>query len=202
MSTDRPADGSKSMAPRAMGDLTGNGDPSLGADRTDAELDRCRRRLAHLETLFAYVGDAILVLECDGRILDANPAASTLLGYSNEELLTMSPWDFIISASRDEILACNEKLEVGIVSVVQRVCRLKGGQERIVELRRTRNRSFTRDLIVATGRDVTNQQQAQAAIEKALDECKRAEALLEGEKRLLEMVVGGRTLVETFGELC
>ena len=131
------------------------------------------------------MGDAILVLECDGRILDANPAASALLGYSNKELLTMSPWDFIVSASREEILACNEKLEVGIVSVVQRVCRLKDGQEKIVELRRTRNRSSGRDLVVAAGRDVTHRQHAQAALENALDECKHAEALLEGEKRLL-----------------
>jgi two-component system, NtrC family, sensor kinase len=43
--------------------------------------------------LFEGIEDAVFVHAEDGRILDANPAASRLLGYSHEELLSMTTND-------------------------------------------------------------------------------------------------------------
>ncbi len=43
--------------------------------------------------LFEGIDDAVFVHALDGRILDANPAASRLLGYSHEEFLTLSTAD-------------------------------------------------------------------------------------------------------------
>jgi two-component system NtrC family sensor kinase len=54
--------------------------------RTEAALVASERRA---RVLFEGIEDAIFVHAPDGRIVDANPAASRLLGYSLDELLSM-----------------------------------------------------------------------------------------------------------------
>src|SRR5687768_7884630 len=67
-------------------------------------LTECRERLEQVEGLFAHVADAVFLARTGGRIIDVNPAACAMLGYSREELLTFHQWDIVTSASRDEIL--------------------------------------------------------------------------------------------------
>jgi PAS domain S-box-containing protein len=166
----------------------------LELEHCQRELARCQARLAQMEGLYTYVADAIWVEECDGQIIDVNPAASALLGYTKEEFLTMYPWDFVTSASRDGILATIDGLKSGAASSLQRVCRSKNGEERVVSLSLRRNNFCGRDLIIATGRDVTQEQRNRADLEKAVNDCKRSEALLQGEKNLTEMIARGDSL--------
>jgi PAS domain S-box-containing protein len=58
--------------------------------RTEAALVASERRA---RILFEGIEDAVFVHAPDGRILDANPAASRLLGYTRDELLTMTTND-------------------------------------------------------------------------------------------------------------
>ena len=58
--------------------------------RTEAALVASERRS---RALFEGIEDAVFVHAPDGRILDANPAASRLLGYTHEELLRMTTND-------------------------------------------------------------------------------------------------------------
>jgi two-component system, NtrC family, sensor kinase len=55
--------------------------------RTEAALQASERRA---RALFEGIDEAVFVHALDGRILDANAAASRLLGYSREELLSMT----------------------------------------------------------------------------------------------------------------
>lgn len=64
--------------------------PSL---RSQAETQALEQRAQHAEALFEGFDDAVFVHDLDGRILDANPAASRRLGYSRAELLRMSTRD-------------------------------------------------------------------------------------------------------------
>lgn len=50
---------------------------------------------ARFRSLFAQVPDAILVADDAGQYLDANPAATALLGYSHDELLCLSVSDIV-----------------------------------------------------------------------------------------------------------
>lgn len=52
-----------------------------------------------LAALFAGISDAILIADAEGNYLDANPAASDLLGYTREELLKMRVADIILPDS-------------------------------------------------------------------------------------------------------
>jgi PAS domain S-box-containing protein len=60
------------------------------AKRTEAALVASERRA---RVLFEGIEDAVFVHAPDGRILDANPASSRLLGYSREELLAKRTQD-------------------------------------------------------------------------------------------------------------
>lgn len=55
---------------------------------------------ARYRALFEQAPDAVLVSTADGRYVEANPAATALLGYSREEILGMRAGDF--SANPDE----------------------------------------------------------------------------------------------------
>jgi PAS domain S-box-containing protein len=57
------------------------------AKRTEAALMASERRA---RILFEGIEDAVFVHAPDGRVIDANPAAGRLLGYTREELLAMT----------------------------------------------------------------------------------------------------------------
>src|ERR1051325_10614360 len=137
-------------------------------------LIECRERLEQMEGLFAHVADAVFLARTDGRIVDVNPAACAMLGYSRGELLAFHQWDIVTSASRDEILKLWQSMMPGAPVTVQRTCRTRNGHPIEVELRLARCSLGGRDLIIVTCRDVTEQT--------------RAKAMLAGETRLLEMI--------------
>ncbi len=59
------------------------------AERT-AELHQANQ---HLENILRYMGEALLILDPRGRILQVNPAACAMLGYEQQELTGMSIGD-------------------------------------------------------------------------------------------------------------
>src|ERR1700687_6372196 len=129
----------------------------LELERLPSELDSCSTRLHLTEKLLAHVQDAVFVAELDGRIIDVNPAACSLLGYERQELLKMRPWDFATSASWEGILALIGTMELGDPVTVQRAYRCKSGEQKIVDVRLTRENHAGRDLIVVFSREVTEQ---------------------------------------------
>lgn len=89
-------------------------DPACSAGpfvHSECETDARDRRLAEMEGIFSHVADAILVVKCDGRIIDANPAATMLFGYSKHEFFTMYPWSFVVDVPREEILSTIDRLK-------------------------------------------------------------------------------------------
>jgi PAS domain S-box-containing protein len=129
----------------------------LELERCKRDLDERQKRVEHMEGLFAHVADAIFVAEPDGRIIDVNPSACSLLGYTREELLAMYPWDFVTSATREEILNLSQNMQRGVTVTVQRTYRTKKGEQRVMDLRLTRCDLIGRDLIIISCRDVTEQ---------------------------------------------
>jgi PAS domain S-box-containing protein len=129
----------------------------LELERLRGELDGCTTRLQLTEKLLEHVADAVFVANLDGRIIDVNPAACSLLGYERQELLKMRPWDFATNASWEGILALIGTMELGDPVTVQRAYRCKSGEQKIVDVRLTRENHAGRDLIVAFSREVTEQ---------------------------------------------
>lgn len=70
----------------------------LVAERT-AELDQAKQ---HLEKIVQNMGEALLVLNPDGRVAESNPAAQGLLGYSAAELAGMAISDIFEEEGEQE----------------------------------------------------------------------------------------------------
>src|SRR5260221_6614978 len=129
----------------------------LELERLRSELDRCATRLQLTEKLLEHVADAVFVADLDGRIIDVNPAACSLLGYERQELLKMRPWDFATSASWEGILALIGTLDLGDRVTVQRVYRCTNGEQRIVDVRLNREHHAGQDLIVVVSQVAAQQ---------------------------------------------
>ncbi len=129
----------------------------LELERLRSELARCTTRLQVTEKLLEHVTDAVFVADLDGRIIDVNSAACSLLGYERQELLEMWPWDFATNASWEGILALIGTMELGDPVTVQRAYRCKSGEQKIVDVRLTRENHAGRDLIVVFSREATEQ---------------------------------------------
>jgi PAS domain S-box-containing protein len=129
----------------------------LELERLRSELDRCTTRLQLTEKLLEHVADAVFVADLNGRIIDVNPAACSLLGYERQELLKMRPWDFARRASWEGILELIATMPLGDPVTIQRAYRCKSGEQKIVDARLTRENHAGRDLIVVFSRDVTEQ---------------------------------------------
>lgn len=144
---------------------------SAAAPETDARQPRMegiddqeRDRKELLELLFAHVAEAIFLVDAGGRIVEVNPAACAMTGYTHEELVGMHPWDFVTSASRDEILALMQRMERGMPVTVQRIFRRKTGDLRTMDLRVARFGCPERELFVASCRDLTEQKALEARL--------------------------------------
>jgi PAS domain-containing protein len=92
-----------------------------------------------------------------------------MTGYGREELLGLWPWDFVTSASREEILKLIGQSERGVPVTVQSTYRRKAGEKRMMDLRLTRLGCPGGDLLVASCRDLTEQKQFEEQL-RDLDE--------------------------------
>lgn len=66
----------------------------------DAAEERARISEERFQLIFEHANETIILNELDGRILEANPAASRLTGYSHDELRSMSIQDLHIPSER------------------------------------------------------------------------------------------------------
>jgi PAS domain S-box-containing protein len=86
----------------ALRDPTGNVIGVIGILRDMRELDKAR---AYAESLIKNAPDPVFVSDLDGKILQANDAASELLGFRPDELLEQSLSRFIRSEEAREFTA-------------------------------------------------------------------------------------------------
>lgn len=106
---------------------------ALGRIRTRQDLEESTRQYA---ALFELAGDALLVVRIsDRRIVDANQAASHLLGFSKRELVD-TPWDGMIDASETEDLVdrCLAELNERDACLVEGYLRTRQGLTVPVEI--------------------------------------------------------------------
>jgi PAS domain S-box-containing protein len=165
----RIADLETFIAERIGSDFTSWQNLSLcGQEREELVLSRNKYR-----KLFNYANDAMFVISLDnnsanyGLFSDVNNVACKRLGYTREELLTMSPFD--ISDGKD--FEYNSQL-------ISRLCKegsatyettyiKKDGTRLPVEVSALRLTIDDKDLYMAIARDITERKQAEKALRKS-----------------------------------
>jgi len=121
------------------------------------KLDESYRRL---QALFETSIDAILFIDGAGHYIDANPAASALLGYSREELARMKVGDLTPPERAAEIREIWRRISAGEDVAGDFVARKKDGNARTIEFRMKAN--VLPGLHYSVIHDVSRQKEAEA----------------------------------------
>jgi len=113
--------------------------------------------------LFAAESDAIFMIDANsGRILDANPATSSIYGYTHDELLQMKNTD--VSAEPDKTTIATRNHET---LVNHRWHKKKDGTSFPVELSAGFTTFKNKEIQIVTSRDITERIKSQEALAKS-----------------------------------
>ncbi len=154
-----------------------NGEPaifSLSKDLTERKLaeESAKKSEERYRILFENINDAVFVHEftdkgLPGRFMEVNNIACQRLGYTREELLTMSPVDIDAPESYILVPSAMEKLAADKHFVWEGIHVTKKGVKIPVEIS---NHLFTLDnkpVILATVRDITDRKRAEYELRKS-----------------------------------
>ena len=149
-----------------------------------------------LRALVDQAADALCLHEIDGPILDVNRRMCTTLGYSREELLTLTVFDIDAHATTEEAAMVAQQMAPGVPLTEERVLRRKDGTTFPVELSLSLIVFGKKRLMLGMARDITDrkraehaQEQAQRALEERVRERTQHLQLL---NRLLEQEIRER----------
>jgi PAS domain S-box-containing protein len=136
------ADGSRQlvkwqMRPWYRNDLSIGGVVIFSEDITEAweANQRVTSSEVRYRTLFDQAADALFLHDGRGRIIDLNPMATHLLGYSREEFLNLTVFDLEKDLPAKEIMNLWELLEPGEIRTVAGCLGRKDGSKVTVEVR-------------------------------------------------------------------
>jgi len=151
-------------------------------------------------SLFEKANDAILILDAEGHILDCNPAACVMLGYSREEILSRNLRDFIPREDLAAVPSATARVLEGEPLSVEQKLRCKDGTVVIVGASLAK---LEKEVLLGIAHDMTERKKKEIQIREQLQ---ILTALYTGAQRLsesldLERVAYeiARTCVKEFG---
>jgi PAS domain S-box-containing protein len=134
--------------------------------KTAHEREQTLHELKLFRTLLDQSNDAIKVIELETlRFLDVNERSYLELGYSREELLSLTVFD-IDPNSHDGIARVQQQLRESGFAIMETVHRRKDGTTFPVEVN-LRRVELDREYVVSISRDITERKQAQDALRRS-----------------------------------
>ena len=136
---------------------------------------------AHYRLLFEELGDAIFVVDRQGRILNVNQQACAVLGYSREELLNLDSFDLDPSLEDTDALEHFwNRLQLKTSLSFESRHKRKDGSIFPVELRIALLELEDQEVALATVRDISDRKQAEqekSLLEEQLRQAQKMEAV-------------------------
>ncbi|MCF7928735.1 MAG: PAS domain S-box protein [Spirochaetales bacterium] len=126
----------------------------------------------NFDTIFDNINDAVFVHDLDGKILEVNASACSLLGYTREELLDLRPQDIVAPEYREGIPERFEHIQKSGSFLFEVVLRRKDGAGIPVEISSKPITINNISCIISTIRDIS-------ARKKAEKELRQTSALLQ-----------------------
>lgn len=118
------------------------------------------RLSAYYQALFKEIPEPAVVLDSEHRLLDANPSAAQLLGYSVEDL-RMSPVDVLVEGDTDALAGINDGLREHGRWHGERDLRRSDGESVPVEFRAVAVQLFSGPVYICVWHDLTEQRSLQ-----------------------------------------
>lgn len=122
---------------------------------------------SRFRTFVDHATDAFFLFDDAATILDVNSQACESLGYTREELIGMTPFDFDPDADEAGVEQVRARLEAGKVVAFDRCHRRKDGAVFPVEVRCRPFRQGGRMLSVSLVRDITERKRAEEALRES-----------------------------------
>ena len=158
-------------------------------ERKKAEQELCKKNveLSLFRNLIDNSSDAIMVIDPKTqRLLDFNDTLCKTLGYSREELLTMTPADFDPSFSPDTIRMIEEQFKQSGGAHFEAMHRRKNGSTFPVEIR-IKLVSFDKPYAISIASDITGRKRAEKKLSEHLQRITAEHAqLVEANRQLTQ----------------
>ncbi len=147
----------------------------IGQDVTDRRLAEAaaQERDREFRALFNSAADELLVIDLRGRILEANPAACEMLGYTRDELLEIGPEHLDVPEEAARVPErWDELIRTGQIRFETRHLR-RDGSSFPIEVN-VRIMDFQgRPVALSIGRDISGRRRAMETIQRQRDEAQR-----------------------------
>jgi PAS domain S-box-containing protein len=114
--------------------------------------------------LFDRAGDAIIIHDPEGTIIDANRVACERSGYTLEELKKMRFLDLDIESCREKMRSCRKELEVKGSLIYETVHRYRSEREMPTEINSSLIDFHGRHAVMSIIRDITERKREEAVI--------------------------------------
>jgi PAS domain S-box-containing protein len=160
----------------------------LGRDRNRAE-EELKKQTAHLDELFELAPHAVVLVDSEVRVIRVNKEFTRMFGYTPEESVNRPLLDLIAPEERLPEYQNNARM-------------LSSGQKVESETIRKRKDGVRIHVSMTASPVLTAGPIEGYIIYRDITERKRDEALLAGEKRLLEMIAKGDALPRLLEALC
>ena len=129
-------------------------------------MDQLNQSERSYRELFETVTEAIYIQRPDGIFIDVNKGACVIHGYEKHELIGKSP-EFLSAEGKNDHESQDHRMKMALEGVPQSFefwVRKKEGEIFLLEIRLTKGSYFGNDIIIATGRDITQRRNTEEAL--------------------------------------
>jgi PAS domain S-box-containing protein len=155
-----------------------------------------REREQQYRNIFESTSDGMMIIDTDGQIVDANPAASKMSGYEYDEFLSLSPLTFIRSEQREPLERFFQSVRAGRRLERQATGVRKDGSEFDLEVRASQFQYAGEPHVLAVLRDITERVRSFQLLEQRVRERTRELSALLAFSRQATATLEVRPLME------
>ncbi len=101
--------------------------------RINLAMELTERSEAKARAVFDQASDGIVIMDRDGRLLEANARAAEISGYSQEEMAGLNLRDFMVEDDPEDAEGLFRQMEPGVKYARERVLKVRDGTRIIVE---------------------------------------------------------------------
>ncbi len=135
------------------------------SENTRAE-QALREREYHFRTLFDHAGDAVFIHNLTGRFLEVNHVVCDSLGYTREELLSMTPADIVAPELTGEVTRHLVHLQRDAHLFIETVLMRKDGTRLPVEVNSRLFEYAGGQAVLGIARDITERKRGEEALKR------------------------------------
>lgn len=132
--------------------------------------EKLRKSEETYRSIIDGMNDTMWVIGLDGNFIDVNDSAAEVLGYSREELISMSPYDIDDNLSPEAIKGLIENMPIDETQTFETAHTTKDGKQIPVEIKSSLVNYHGKRAILSIARDITARKNAEENLKQLLEE--------------------------------